>query len=80
MKTYRWEKLQVLWTDVHEVNGETRIYLNINGVKFVCIDGKLYEEDPTITPKQREEIESNLWRSYRSSSRRIGIQIPQHLC
>ena len=58
MKTYRWDKLQVLWTDVHEVNGETRIYLNINGVKFVCIDGKLYEEDPTITPKQREEIES----------------------
>ena len=58
MKTYRWDKLQTLWTDVHEVNWKNRLYLNINGIKFVSEDGKLYEEDPTITPKQREEIES----------------------
>lgn len=57
MKTYRWDKLQTLWTEVHEVNGKDRIYLNINWIKFVSEDGKLYEEDPTITPKQREEIE-----------------------
>ena len=58
MKTYRWDKLQTLWTDVHEVNWKNRLYLNINGIKFVSEDGKLYEEDPTITVKQREEIES----------------------
>ena len=58
MKTYRFDKLQTLWTEEHEINGKVRLYLNINGIKFVMEDNKLYEEDPTITPKQREEIES----------------------
>lgn len=58
MKTYRFDQLKTLWTEEHEVNWKIRLYLNINGIKFVMEDNKLYEEDPTITPKQREEIES----------------------
>lgn len=58
MKTYRFDTLKTLWTEEHEVNWKIRLYLNINGIKFVMEDNKLYEEDPTITPKQREEIES----------------------
>ena len=59
MKTYRFDQLKTLWTEEHEINWKMRLYLNINGIKFVMEDNKLYEENPTITTKQREEIESH---------------------